>query len=133
MDTYLTAYMIYSVTMILIQLIWKCELSEFEMNAKRVLKSCHYVGSNRKSKFLGACVEKRQSYCCFTSPLSRIIQVRPQLGLGWGSVKSPNCEGLTASQLNQVDWSQVNLDEWIPILSITGNLPEVPSLAQEVR
>lgn len=85
------------------------------MNTKRVLKSCHYVGSNCKSKFLGACVEKRQSYCCFTSPLSRIIQeqVRPQLGLGWGSVKSPNCEGLSASQLNQVDWSQVNLDEWI--------------------
>jgi len=125
--------MIYSVTMILIQLIWKCEQSEFEMNAKRVLKSCHYVGSYCKSKFLGACVEKRQSYCCFTSPLSRIIQeqVRPQLGLGWGSAKSPSCEGLTASQLNQVDWSQVNLDEWIGILSITGNLPEVPSLDLE--
>ncbi|MEH0346382.1 hypothetical protein, partial [Vibrio cholerae] len=43
----------------------------------------------------------------------------------------PNCEGLTASQLNQVDWSQVNLDEWIGILSITGNLPEVPSLDLE--
>ncbi len=133
LSTVMTAYMIYSVTMILIQLIWKCEQSEFEMNAKRVLKSCHYVGSYCKSKFLGACVEKRQSYCCFTSPLSRIIQeqVRPQLGLGWGSAKSPNCEGLTASQLNQVDWSQVNLDEWIGILSITGNLPEIPSLDLE--
>ncbi|HDG1635278.1 TPA: conjugal transfer protein TraN [Vibrio cholerae] len=133
LSTVMTAYMIYSVTMILIQLIWKCEQSEFEMNAKRVLKSCHYIGSYCKSKFLGACVEKRQSYCCFTSPLSRIIQeqVRPQLGLGWGSAKTPNCEGLTASQLNQVDWSQVNLDEWIGILSITGNLPEVPSLDLE--
>jgi conjugal transfer mating pair stabilization protein TraN len=66
---------------------------------------------------------------CFTSPLSRIIQeqVRPQLGLGWGSAISPNSAGLTASQLNQVDCSQINLDEWIGILSITGNLHEIPS------
>lgn len=57
--------------------------------------------------------------------------MRPKLGLGWGSAKSANCEGLAASQLNQIDWSQANLDEWIGILSITGNLPEIPSLDLE--
>ena len=55
----------------------------------------------------------------------------PVAGLGWGSAKSSNCEGLTGSQLNQLDWSQVNLDKWIGILSITGNLPEIPSLDLE--
>jgi len=133
LSSVMAAYMIYSVTMILIQLIWKCEQREFEMNVKRELKSCHYVGSYCKSEILGTCIEKRQSYCCFSSPLSRIIQeqVRPQLGLDWGSAKAPYCEGLTASQLNQIDWNQVNLDEWIGILSITGNLPEIPSLDLE--
>lgn len=133
LGTVMTAYMIYTVAIILVQLIWKCEEKEFEMNAKRALKSCHYVGSYCKSKFLGACVEKRQTYCCFSSPLSRIIQeqVRPQLGMGWGSAKQPSCGGLTASQLNRVNWSQVNLDEWMGILSLTGNMPDVPSLDLE--
>src|SRR5260364_12843 len=33
---------------------------------------------------IGLCIEKRESYCCFNSPLSRMIQeqVRPQLGKG---------------------------------------------------
>ncbi len=129
-STVMTAYMIYAVTMILIQIIWKCEQKEFEMNAKRALKSCQYVGSYCVSSFLGRCVEKRQSYCCFSSPLSRIIQaqIRPQLGLNWGSATAPNCAGVTASELNKVNWSQVNLDEWIGILSLTGNLPDASSL-----
>ncbi|MDV5555431.1 conjugal transfer protein TraN [Enterobacter hormaechei] len=45
------------------------------MNAKRALKNCTYVGSYCKSKVLGACIEKEKAYCCFNSPLSRIIQV----------------------------------------------------------
>jgi conjugal transfer mating pair stabilization protein TraN len=43
LSTVMTAYMIYSVTMILIQLIWKCEQSEFEMNAKQVIQSANLV------------------------------------------------------------------------------------------
>lgn len=122
LSTAMTAYQIYVVTMLAIQLIWECEAEEFEMNAQRELKSCHYVGSYCKTKILGKCIEKREAHCCFTSPLSRIIQeqVRLQTGQGWGTAKSPQCGGLPVDQLASVDWSAINLDEWLAILSSQG-------------
>jgi hypothetical protein len=50
-----------------------CEEDEFELGVKRELKSCHYVGSYCKSKVLTACIERRKAYCCFNSPLARIL------------------------------------------------------------
>ena len=120
----MTAYMIYQVTMILIQLIWQCEEDEFELGAKRALKSCHFVGSYCATKTPFGCIEKRDAYCCFSAPLSRILQeqIRPQLGLSWGEAENPECGGIPVEQLANVDWSKVNLDEWIGILAATGNL-----------
>jgi conjugal transfer mating pair stabilization protein TraN len=127
------AYMIYMIVMLVIQLIWECEESEFELGAKRELKSCHYVGSYCASDTPFGCIEKRDSYCCFNSPLSRIIQeqVRPQLGMSWGTAESPSCGGVPTDKLMDVDWAQVNLDEWLGILNITGNLPSTSDLDME--
>lgn len=118
----MTAYQIYVVTMLVIQLIWKCEEEEFEMNAKRQLKSAHYVGSYCKTEVLGACIEKREVYCTFNSPLSRIMQeqVRSQLGMGWGDPENPDCGGIPIASLDQVNWDNVNLDEWLGILQSQG-------------
>lgn len=125
-----TAYMIYTIVILVINLIWECEEREFELGAKRELKLCTHVGSYCASELLGSCVEKRESYCCFSSPLSRIIQeqVRPQLAMTWGSAKSPSCNGLSLDQIGQVDWSTVNLDEWIGILNLAGKLPTAANL-----
>jgi conjugal transfer mating pair stabilization protein TraN len=51
----MTAYMIYSIAVILIQLIWTCEEEEFELEAKRELRSGHDAGSYCKTK-AGTCV-----------------------------------------------------------------------------
>ena len=93
-STISTIYTAYVVTMMMIKLIWKCTPPEFEMNAKRHLKNCTYLGSYCKTDAIGLCVEKREAYCCFNSPLSRIIQeqVRPQLGMSWGSSEAPQCD-----------------------------------------
>lgn len=133
LGTAMTIYTIYSVSMLMIKLIWKCEQKEFELNAKRALDSCHYVGSYCKSEVLGICVESRESYCCFNSPLSRIMQeqIRPQLGLSFGNSKNPECGGIPMEKLNQVDWSKVNLDEWLAVLQKNGRLPTVDNLNLE--
>jgi conjugal transfer mating pair stabilization protein TraN len=124
------AYMIYTVAVILVRLIWTCEQAEFELGAKRELRACHRVGGYCKSKVLGVCIEKRDSYCCFNTPLARIIneQVRPQLGRDWGEPDAPNCGGLSVTELARVDWSRVNLDEWLGILYETGHFPTLPTL-----
>jgi conjugal transfer mating pair stabilization protein TraN len=126
----MTAYMIYTIAVILIQLIWTCEQEEFELGAKRELRSCHNVGSYCKTEVLFACIERRKAYCCFNTPLARILneQIRPQLGRGWGEADSPDCTGLAVNHLGRIDWSRVNLDEWLAILAETGHFPTLDSL-----
>ncbi len=133
LSTAMTVYTAYVVTMVMIQVIWKCKKEEFEMNAKRQLKNCTHLGSYCKSKILGMCIEKREAYCCFNSPLSRIIQeqVRPQLGLSWGSVKQPLCDGIPVDRLIEVNWDKVNLDEWIGLLQQNGHFPNPERLTPD--
>lgn len=118
-------YMIYQIVMMLIQIIWACEQSEFEFMVQRKLKNCHYIGSYCKTKVAGACIERREAGCCFTSPLSRIIQeqVRPQLGKTWGTAEAPTCDGVSVEEIARVDWSTVNLDEWLQLLGEAGRYP----------
>lgn len=125
-----TAYMVYTIAVILVKLLWECEQDEFELGAKQELQSCHYVGSYCASDVLGVCIERRKSYCCFTTPLARILneQVRPQLGRSWGSAKNPDCAGLAVDELARIDWSGVNLDEWLAILAATGHYPTLDTL-----
>lgn len=129
METLITALSwvmtIYTIVTVLIQIIWECEESEFELGAKKEFRLCHYVGTYCSSRALFVCIEKKQSYCCFDSPLARIMQeqVRAASGIGWGSAKSPDCGGLTLAELQGVNWNLMDLSEWIGILRLTNHLP----------
>lgn len=118
-------YTVYVITDLLINIIWECEEKEFELGAKKETRQCSFVGSYCASEVLGSCVEKREAHCCFGSVVARIIQEqgREQLGMSFGDPKSPSCEGLTPTQLDQLDWNRIDLSEWIGMLSVTGNLP----------
>ncbi|UYM15960.1 conjugal transfer protein TraN [Endozoicomonas euniceicola] len=114
-------------TKLIIQITNKCEDEEFELAAKREMKTCHKVGSYKKSKLLGISSMEYNSYCCFNSPLSRILQVqiRQQLNMGWGSAKHPDCSGITPEVLQIVDWNQIDLSEWLALLKLQNKLPEL--------
>jgi conjugal transfer mating pair stabilization protein TraN len=116
------ACMVYSVVMILIRIIWRCERDELELGAKRELRACHYAGSCCDSKVLGVCVEKQKAYCCFNTPLARIVNEQgcPQLGRSWGNPKHPDCAGLSLSELERLDRSRIDLSEWLAILQDAG-------------
>ncbi|MBN2570066.1 MAG: conjugal transfer protein TraN [Deltaproteobacteria bacterium] len=82
---------------------------------------CHYVGDYcaKKWKFIG-CVQRAKTYCCFNSKLGRIIQEqgREQLqnfqpGGNWGSAESPNCVGFTPEQFAMIDFSRIDLSEFV--------------------
>lgn len=119
------AYTIYVIADLLINIIYECEPAEFELAAKKEVKTCHHIGSYCAQKALGACVEKRESYCCFNSPVARILQeqIREQIGPSWGSPESPNCAGVGVADMKHIDWGKVDLTEWLSILKITGNYP----------
>jgi conjugal transfer mating pair stabilization protein TraN len=118
----MVAYAIYSILDILVNIIWECEMEEFQLGVQKQLRNCHYEGSYCHG-FL--CIEKRESYCCFNSPLARIInvQAKQQLGGKRDDPENPDCSGLTINDLSRIDWSRIDLKEWLDILTITHHFP----------
>lgn len=123
-------YTIYQIAKILISIVWKCTEDELGLAVDVDLKKTHYVGSYCAKKTVFGCMERHQSYCVFSSPLSRIIneQARPQLGRGWGTPKNPDCSGITLEELTRLDWNQIDLGEWMDILKVTDNMPGMRDL-----
>jgi len=75
---------------------------------------CHQVGEYCSEKWLSVCVQKKKTYCCFGSALARIIgeQGRQQLGIGWGTPKSPECRGFTPEEFQKLDFDKIDFSEW---------------------
>lgn len=131
-------YMAYMVAKMIVSLVYACEEEEMEMVSKRANNSCHYVGSYCEDKVLGVCIMKKKVYCCFQSPLGRIIneQIRLQYDeveqedgtkvrvpriQDWGGAKNPMCDGISVEDMNKIDWDAIDLSEWTHILE-TNNL-----------
>lgn len=132
LNTVMVAYMYIQLAILLIQLIWACEKPEFELAAKKELRSCHYLGSycdqpmyNGIGANIGCLVEK-ESYCCFSSPLARIMQEqgRPQLSLSWGTPQVPECRGYTMQEMAILNFDAMDLSEWVAILAMSGKVPQ---------
>lgn len=126
----MTIYMYYQMVMMIAQMIWQCKQEEQELAAKKDMKVCHLVQRNYCHAYLNCmfckiCIEYRDRYCCFSSPLARIMmqQIKPQLGMSWGSGKHPNCSGLRIGDVGIVDFSAINLTEWISLLKVSNVIP----------
>lgn len=84
---------------------------------------CHKVGTycQKKVKFLG-CVQMAEGHCCFNSKLARIIQEQGREQLtsfsdGWGKPESPNCRGFTPDEFQQLDFGEIDLNEYVDDLT----------------
>ena len=93
-----------------------CDEQDKVLAMKRDNRLCHGVGSHCSSRLpiLGVCIETTETYCCFNSRLSRILneQGRTQLGRGWGTSTEPDCGGITLEQLQSLDFSRMDLTEF---------------------
>ena len=118
-------YMVYQISCMVSAMLFKCTPDQLELAASRSLKNCSYVGQYCRRKVLGRCVARSHSYCCFSSPLSRIVQeqVRLQLGEPFSSMdpKAPDCGGFSVEEMNRIRWEDISLDEWTALLKMTGN------------
>ena len=119
----------------LIKPIFACGSEEKELAVKKDEKLCHYVGSYCSSSFLGVCITKKKSYCCFSSKLSRsvMVQGKSQLGSSWGTAEHPNCDGLSPAQLQQVDMSNIDLSEIYPEIDAKTNTSKGNSVVQAIK
>lgn len=115
-----------AVGMMALQQYLKCSQSEILTAMKRKADLCHYVGSYCGQEVLGACVKKIESQCCYVSKLAKIVNVggKEQLKQSFGSPKNPTCEGFTAQELEQLDFSQLDLAEFYDdIYAAMDNIP----------
>lgn len=105
----------FAIAMQIITEFLSCEQPEQLLALRKGQRLCTHVGSYCSSKFLGACLAKKESYCCYNSRLARIIneQGRPQLGKTYGDPKNPDCSGFTGPELEQLDFANMDLSEFI--------------------
>ena len=102
-----------------------CNDTERELKKRKQAGTCHEVGTycSKKIKFIGLCLERKKSYCCFNSKLSRIVneQGRPQIGKTWGDTKDPYCKGFTPAEFGGLDFSRIDLSEYVTEIQGTVN------------
>nr|WP_275588810.1 conjugal transfer protein TraN [Croceicoccus hydrothermalis] len=105
---------------------WLCDSEDRLVDQKDDEGLCHYVGTYCSDKILGVCVTRKQSYCCFSSKLTRILQEqgRAQLGMSWGSAKEPSCDGFLVAQFQQLDLSQMDFSEVYDEFVEAARLPD---------
>lgn len=115
-----------SIAIYFIMEILSCDQDEQVLAMRRGQNLCVHVGSWCSTKVLKVCIVKKESHCCFNSRIARIIAVagRSQLGMDWGSAKSPSCAGFTAAQIQMIDFSQIDFSEVIADIKANVKLPD---------
>ena len=97
-----------------------CDSSENTEAAEQMNKRCHVVGKYCSSRVLGVCMTTKETSCCFSDMIGRILHEQGRKDLTsftsdpsgiWGSPESPNCRGFTqieiqALNMGAIDWSE---------------------------
>jgi hypothetical protein len=137
-------YTVYNLTKLALTLLTACDDNEMDMGVKIAQRQCFSVGDRYCSKdVLGVCYQRRQSYCCYSSILARIVMkeayvqlgidplpygTRPNMGNGEAAA---SCRGLTPAELAGVDFSEPSMEtalqEWIGLLLDAGEIPSETS------
>lgn len=129
------AYSAWKVVRTGVEIAAECRADEASLARRKQLKVCHVVGVACSYRVLGKCVQTTEMTCCFSTPLSRILQeqVRKQLNIGWGTPDSPDCRPLSTAQLQQVDWSKIDLSEYVSIMLNSPTFRELPQKLAEQK
>lgn len=94
-----------------------CTKDELEISKLRQKKQCIHIESRCTHLFdkfnpFSKCVEKTSSFCCYDSILTRIMieEAKKQLGRNFGTVKNPDCSGISLDDLDPQDKTKIKVD-----------------------
>lgn len=93
-----------------------CSNGEKKLHTSRSNKLAIYVGRVCSGPDPFPCLEHSQVYCVFDSKLAKIIEEqgrKNQLHIGFGSAKTPNCHGITADQLQAINFSTIDFSDYV--------------------
>lgn len=92
-----------------------CDAGDQKTSMAKGQRLCHFVGTTCEKRVAGlGCVETVEKHVCFNSRLARIIneQGRPQIGRDFGTPVQPDARGFTIEELQQLDFSRMDLSEF---------------------
>ncbi|WP_234401328.1 conjugal transfer protein TraN [Pseudoalteromonas sp. T1lg23B] len=133
----MAVYSAYQMANLVITLATQCDDNEADAGLKIQMDQCIKVnnsinedindqGSTCAKKVLGVCLKRQHHYCCYSSPLARIIieQAMPQLGKTITvDQETFTCQGLMIDEMKQLDWDKIDMSEWIGLMSGAGLVP----------
>ncbi|MBY0576723.1 MAG: conjugal transfer protein TraN [Gallionellaceae bacterium] len=110
--------------------LFSCTQDEQVLSLKRGNRLCIGTGSycSMEVPLLGICLQVTENYCCYNSRLARIINEQ-----GWtqlGTSVNPSCVGFTQAQLSSIDFSKMDLSEFMA--EITSNI-DIPALQSRMQ
>ena len=93
------------------QFIAICSSNEVKLARAANEQRTVYLGTYSKGRLLWKTYHK--VYCVFPTKLSRIIleKTKPLLGIDFGSKRHPNCTGLSATQLENINFDDIEFTE----------------------
>jgi len=106
------------------QMVFACTEEDMVTSISLGFALCHLVGELKTGDFLGMKLKSRNVYCCFNSILARLVheQGRPQVNRGWGSAEQPDCAGFSIGEFAALDFSQMNLAEYMQYVQAKSNI-----------
>ncbi len=94
---------------IVLQELVSCDQSEQLLGMHKGQNLSVQVSEECRSKALGACVEWEEGWCSYNGVIGKVLgtQGRRQFGLSLDK----SCEGISVKQMQQLDWSKLDLSE----------------------
>lgn len=93
---------------------FKCDAEELKLKSMREGHLAIKVGEYCGDEVLGQCISYRKRYCVFPTKMARLIQKSgryEQLQHDFGSAKDPKCDGITADDLQRIDFGKIDFSE----------------------
>lgn len=99
---------------------WACSDVEFDLAVQREVSMCSFAGTYCSKSVLGTCLKRREAYCCYKSPMSKMLRASVEPGgvLTHGNPKAPDCSGVPLDELDKIDWSVMDFNQ------LAGNMAE---------
>ncbi|NCP62693.1 MAG: conjugal transfer protein TraN [Alphaproteobacteria bacterium] len=113
-----------------------CSEDEKNLKKERDANKCIRVGTycSQKEDVTKICLTKKTSFCCFGSKLAKIVheQGRSQLGIGLGDAEHPDCRPFTVTELQNIDFSKIDLSELYSEIRAKTNIDNVAKAARNL-
>jgi len=124
--------LILMVVIMIIMEMFSCDPNEKMLAARRGGQLCEKVGESCSMRIpiVRTCIQITENWCCWNSRLAHLIAVQGGAQLGGG----PRCGGFTPAEISQLDFSKMDLSQFMAEVMSNVALPDgtyLSSMAQQ--